>query len=364
MGAMSTLEFPEEPSGPELPSAAAIGVDPRDPSAVARTVAGWALERFGGPVEVVGRPSMIEGGFDSYVHAIDLRGDTLPPEWSKPLVVRVLPSVDRAPQAMREAAVQSWSAAQGYNAPKVLALLGPEEGLGLPAQVMERASGTTMLRALTSKPWRAGPLIDLLAELALRLHSLPVDGWPGSTDPIALVDQRLSLPRRVVEHVDAPGLLDALERATELGPSAVAGPPVPCHGDFHPLNVVVDRNHASVIDWTDAGLGPREADVSRTLLLFDVASIAAETRLERAALRFIGPRLERRYRLTYAAGAPLDPALIRRWEVLHAVHAWAQVAMLHAGGFEGASSADAAKVPVGLIDFLRLRIDLALTGER
>jgi len=341
-----------------------VDVDPRDPAAVARTMAGWARERFGGAVEVVGSPSMIAGGFDSYIHAIDLRGDPLPAEWTVSPVVRLLPSPDRAPQAMREAAAQRWSAAQGYDAPKVLAVLGPEDGLGLPAQVMERASGTTMLAALTSKPWRARRLIDQLAELALRLHSLPVDGWPGSTDPIALVDQRLSLPRRVVEHVDAPGLQDALDRATELGPLAAAGPPVVCHGDFHPLNVVVDRDHASVIDWTDAGLGPREADVSRTLLLFNVASIAAETRLERAALRIVGPRLERRYRRTYEAGAALDPALMRRWEVLHAVHGWAQVAMLHAGGFEGASSADATRIPMGLIDFLRVRIDQALTGER
>ena len=112
-------------------------------------------------------------------------------------------------------------------------------------------------------------LIDRLAELALQLHSLPVDGWPGSTDPIALVDQRLSLPRRVLEYVDVPGLREAVYLATELGPSAIVGPSVVCHGDFHPLNVVVNQEHACVLDWTDAGLGPREADVSRTLLLIN-----------------------------------------------------------------------------------------------
>lgn len=331
--------------------------DPRDPVIVADAVATWATGRFGGQVEVVGSPSMIAGGFDSYVHAIDLRGAMLPSEWTRPLVVRILPSLERAPQARQEAAAQSWSAAQGYSAPKVLAVLEEQDGMELPTQVMERASGTTMLSAVTSKPWRTRRLVDQLAALALRLHALPVEGWPGSTDPIALVDQRLSLPRRVVEEVDAPGLREALDRATELGRAAVSGPRVVCHGDFHPLNVVVDREHACVIDWTDAGLGPREADVSRTLLLFHMASIAAESRVERAALRAVGPRLARRYRQTYEAGAALDPQMMRRWEVLHAVHGWAQVAMLHAGGFEGSSSADAANVPLGVIDFLRGRID-------
>lgn len=349
--------------GSGLLSAAVIG-DPRDSAAVADALAEWATARFGGSVEVAERPAMIAGGFDSYIHAMQLRGGGLPPEWVQPLVVRMLPSLDRAPQAIREAAAQAWSAGQGYSAPKVLAVLGPEEGFELPTQVMQRAPGTTMLRAVTSRPWRALRLIDQLAELALQLHSLPVAGWPGATDPMALVEQRLSLPRRVLERMDPPGLRDAVERATELGRSAVAGSSVVCHGDFHPLNVIVDGRHASVIDWTDAGLGPREADVSRTLLLFNLASIAARSRLERGVLRVVGPRFERRYRRTYQAGAALDPALMRRWEVLHAVHGWAQVAMLHAGGFDGASSADPAAVPVGVIDFLRSRIDAALAAER
>jgi aminoglycoside phosphotransferase (APT) family kinase protein len=339
-------------------------VDPRDPAAVAAAIAGWASDRFGGPVEVVGTPAAIGGGFDSYIHAIDLTGDARPPGWRVPLVVRMLPSADRAPQAAKEAAVQGWCAEQGYSAPHVLAVLQPDELTGLPTQVMERASGTTMLGAATSAPWKTRRLIDQLAGLALTLHALPSEGWPGPTDPIALVDQRLSMPRRVVDEVDAPGLREALDRATALGPRAVEGPPVVCHGDFHPLNVMVDGDQASVIDWTDAGLGPREADVSRTLLLFNIAAIAAHTRVERIALRLVGPRLERRYRRTYLAGATLDPVLLRRWEVLHAVHGWAQVAMLHAGGFKGSTSADAAGVPVSLVDFLRGRIDQALAGER
>ena len=68
-----------------------------------------------------------------------------------------------------------------------------------------------------------------------------------------------------------------------------------CHGDFHPLNVLVDGDDAWLIDWTDAALGPREGDVARTLLLFEVASIAAGSSVERAALSWLGPRLERRF---------------------------------------------------------------------
>ena len=249
---------------------------------------------------------------------------------------------------------------QGYDVPRVLAVIGPSEGLGLPAQVMERIAGSTMLAAVTARPWRAHRLVDRLADLARRLHSLPADGWPGPTGALGTVDRRLSLPRRVVAEHDVPGLAEAVARAEALAPLAVAGEPVVCHGDFHPLNVIVDGERSAVIDWTDAALGPREADVCRTLLLFNVAALAAEGRLERAALRRVGPRLERRYRTAYESEAPLDPMLMRRWEVLHAVHGWAQVEMLHRGGFDGETSADASRVPVDLVPFLRGRMEEAL----
>ena len=133
-----------------------------------------------------------------------------------------------------------------------------------------------------------------------------------------------------------------------------------CHGDFHPLNVVVDGEGATVIDWTDAGLGPREADVSRTLLLFHIAAIAASGAVERTALRIAGPRLAGRYRRAYESASALDDERMRAWEALHALHGWAQVLTLHAGGFEGESSSEQGRIPASVGDFLRGRFDAAM----
>jgi aminoglycoside phosphotransferase (APT) family kinase protein len=337
-----------------------VAVDPRDAGQVAEALRAWAADRFGGDVAVVGTPAAVGAGFDSYIHLVDLAGATLPPDWTRPLVVRLLPSEDRLDQARREAAVQGWTADQGFAAPRVLQVLGPDERFGLPAQVMERAPGTTMLEALSARPWRAFALVRQLADLQCALHALPLDGWPSSTDSQALMDKRLALPRRVAAALDDADLAAAVDRAASRGEVAVAGPQVVCHGDFHPLNVVVDGDRASVIDWTDAGLGPREADVSRTLLLFEVASIAATSAVERTALRVAGPRLATRYRRAYEAVAALDPERLRTWEAFHALHGWSQVRMLHAGGFEGQSSSEQGRVPLQLGDFLRRRFDAAM----
>ena len=333
-------------------------MNPRDAPAVARALATWASERFGAAVTVVGTPETIAGGFDSFIHGVELGGEGLPPDWRRPLVVRMLPSPLRAPQAAREAAVQGWCADRGYAAPQVLAVLGPEDGFDLPTQVMERASGTTMLDAFTAAPWRARRLVDRLAGLAHRLHALPTDGFPP--DPATLVDHRLRLPREAVGRLDRAELAAALERVEQLDGRAMDGAAVVCHGDFHPLNVIVDGDAASVIDWTDAGLGPPEADVARTALLFHVAAIAATSAVERAALKVAGPWLSRRYLRTYRAGAALDPDRLRVWEVLHCVHGWAQVEMLHSGGFDGETSADRDQVPESVRDFLQDRVQRSL----
>lgn len=336
-------------------------VDPRNPRAVADAVLGWASERFGTDATLVGKPSAVGAGFDSFIHLIELRGDGLPEAWRLPLVVRILPTADRAERAEFEAATQDWAADAGYPAPRVHAVIPPGELLDLPVQIMERAPGVTMLDALKAKPWRARSFVDQLAALQLRLHALDTRSWPHPPSAAPLTDVRLSLTRRAVRELGDPDLAAALDRADALVASGATGEGelVPCHGDFHPLNVMVDGSRASVLDWTDAGLGPREADLARTVLLLNVASIAADRPIERAALRAAGPRLARRYRRTYERGATLHEGRLRSWEALHALHGWAQIAMLHAGAFGGESSSagNAGRAPIELAHWLRARFE-------
>lgn len=338
--------------------------DPRSSGAVAAALVAWAADRFRTLVELRNEPRSVGAGFDSYIHLVQLWGDGLPPQWREPLVVRILPTADRAQQASAEAAAQDWAADRGFPAPRVLAVLMPDELVGLPVQVMERAPGVTMLEALKKAPWRARSLVDQLGDLHLRLHSLDPAGWPGAADAGELAAKRLSLPHRAAAVLDDPVLSAALERAEAMVAAGVGGAEsVVCHGDFHPLNVVVDGAQAALIDWTDAGLGPREADVSRSALIFHLASIAANSGPERAVLRVTGPRLSRRYLHIYQRGARLDADRMRRWEALHCLHGWAQVEMLHAGAFDGESSSagSEARAARELAGWLRQRFEVALS---
>jgi hypothetical protein len=99
----------------------------------------WTQDRYGGTVSLAEPARSFGEGFDSAVQLVRLAGSRLPDPW----------------RAAHEAAIQDWVADRGYPAPRVLHVFAPGELLDLPAQVMARAPGRTMLDELRTAPWRA-----------------------------------------------------------------------------------------------------------------------------------------------------------------------------------------------------------------
>jgi aminoglycoside phosphotransferase (APT) family kinase protein len=321
----------------------------------------WLSDRYGGGIDVVEPPTSKGEGFDSMVYLLHLAGERLPEEWRRPLVLRVKAGVDRGPEAEREATIQGWLADRGYPAPRVLQVFEAGELLDLPAQVMERAPGSLVLDAIRSAPWRARRLCTELAALHARLHSIPADGFPPTDD---LLDRRMRLARTVASELDDVDLRRALERVESRADELRDAPAAICHGDFHPLNVLVAGDSAMVIDWTDAGVGDRHGDIARTLLLFELAAIAASGAVERRVLKVVGPLLARFYRRGYERVLPIDPDRLRLWVPVHLLHGWSQVRALHGGLLDRGEEDDArtGRVPPELLAELRRRFDRAIVG--
>ena len=319
----------------------------------------WLEARFAGPVHTVEPPQTNADGFDSEIHFLHLAGPALPDEWARPLVLRVKSDPDRGDEARLEAAVQGWAADHGYPAPRVLRVFDAGELVARPAQVMERLAGSMMLDRVRKAPWQTRRLVRTLAAAQAALHRLPTDGFPTGED---LVEHRLRLPRHVAELLPASGIADGLARIDPLLPRLREGAASVCHGDFHPLNVLVDGGDVGVVDWTDAGLGDRHGDVARTLLLFDIAWVAAGSAAERAVLKVFGPRLARGYRRAYERELPLDGAALDRWTPLHLLHGWSQTVALHAGLFDRGPDVDddrTSRAPFALTEELARRFHAA-----
>lgn len=323
---------------------------------IATALAAHASERFSTEVSVVGEPTTAGEGMDNEIVFATLRGPGLPDDWAGDLVIRVQPDADRFDIARDEAAVQAWCQEVGYPAPRVLALFAPGELAGPSAQVMERAPGVPMLQALVPTLWRAPGLVGLLADLHVRLHQASVEEFPLIARSLAR--RRLQPVVRWVAELDDPLLRTALERVEQLLPYLEDHPGAACHGDFHPLNILVDGQRATVIDWTDAGIGDRHGDVARTQLLFRVAAVAATSPVERAFLKAAGPALATRYLRAYDARLPLDRDRLATWEVVHLLHGWGQVRALHAGII--GRDRERERVPPALAPWLQQRLERRL----
>lgn len=295
---------------------------PPSPEAVGSQLQAWLADRYGDGVSLGALPKRLEGGFDYWTYALSFEGQPLPQEWSGPLVVRIAPQAHRLAMLERESRYQSWATEHGFPAPSVVELIPPGAVFSSPVQVMRLVPGVVMAKAMTSKVSSAPGLIRTLGSLHAELHRLPTPEAAGDPDA-DLADRRLSLVRQVLEVTDDAGLARGLEQAERILPRLVVSDPVLCHGDFHPMNILVADSAVWVIDWTDAGVGDRHGDVARTAWLFRMAAVGAASTAERAAMRVLGPILARGYLSAYRRQAPLESDRLRLWEPLQLLHLWA-----------------------------------------
>lgn len=295
---------------------------PPSPEAVGSQLQAWLADRYGDGVSLGAVPKRLQGGFDYWTYALSFEGQVLPEEWTGRLVVRIAPEAHRLGMLERESRYQSWAAEHGFPAPSVVELIPPGAVFSSPVQVMRLVPGVVMAKAITSKVSSAPGLIRTLGSLHAELHRLPIP--EVTADPEAdLAARRLSLVRQVLEVAEDAGLARGLEQVERILPRLVVAEPVLCHGDFHPMNILVADSGVWVIDWTDAGVGDRHGDVARTAWLFKMAAVGAASGAERAAMKVLGPILARGYLSAYRRQAPLEPDRLRLWEPLQLLHLWA-----------------------------------------
>ena len=217
-----------------------------------------------------------------------------------------------------------------------------------------------LLNVLVSSPWRFRTLMGELARLQAQVHRTNPEGFPPGDD---LLDRRLALTRDTAERLDHEPLQRALVDVEVITHRLCRGPPAVCHGEFHPLNVLIGSAGLQLIDWTDAGVGDRHGDVARTLLLFSVAWLASESRSERLALRAMGPLLGRFYRRAYQREIALDKERVALWTPVHLLHGWSQAIGVNEGLFASSESTGSdERIPGSLAGTLQSRFYTALAA--
>lgn len=123
---------------------------------------------------------------------------------------------------------------------------------------MDKLNDVTMLSLMLKKPRNIFKYSREMARIHVKIHSAEVpDELPSMMDEYEKV---IAMKTSISEETKA-AVLEEIKGLNEECESRI------CHGDFHPINVLVDGDGCSVIDWILTSKGNPEADVAGTYLI-------------------------------------------------------------------------------------------------
>lgn len=171
--------------------------------------------------------------------------------------------------------------------------------------VYERLDGASMLDAMKSQPWKLFQFADTLAGLQAEIHRLSLPELPRQRPGLEYAIQH-------AEHLPAdlrPRVLAALEKLPD--------DTRPCHGDLHPLNILVTSHGPIVIDWMTAACGNPLADVARTSLILTIGVAAARDQVP-FHIRMFSSWYHQRYLRRYLTLNPDPDGQLKLWKPIMA----------------------------------------------
>jgi aminoglycoside phosphotransferase (APT) family kinase protein len=284
--------------------------------------------RLGATVAYAEPPRPLSGGFDTIIQALRVSGAA--GDWSGPLVLRIMTRGTSGARVRREAAAHTALDKAGFPVPRVLLAEPDPTPLGAPFLIMQRLPGETMWSAAA----KARSVVTYwgiprrLAEIHTRMHGVSGALLRDSARTFGVDLATMGVEARVEDvgrRIDRAGLGGLSEGARWLAKNrpAPAQAEVICHGDFHPLNVMVEGDKLSgVIDWADVTLAEPTYDIAglRVIALYADQGVPGWARPATDLARRL---MVARYMSVYRAAAPLDRRNLPYYEAIRLLSALA-----------------------------------------
>jgi aminoglycoside phosphotransferase (APT) family kinase protein len=303
-----------------------------DPAWIENSVCSWLAKRLRvAGLHCIEGPTAMPHGWEAHVYRLRLAATRpLPSPFNEPLTVRAYETRRAVPRARHEFAVLSHFQTLGFPVPQPVLLEEDCHLLGGPVLLLRWVGGDTLLDFLRRRFTRIVSVPAQLAELHAALHALPAVDFPVPDGPF--LDRRLDELAGMVRAHDLEGLTSGLNWLRSHRPTAEGAPSI-LHLDFHPVNIVVsDGEPQAVLDWSEADVGDRHADIAMTLVLIATAPISLSTFSERLLARPARWCMARRYRRTYHRQFPLDAARLRYYTAWAALRRLAVCGMWRRSG--------------------------------
>ena len=217
----------------------------------------------------------ITSGWETEIESFDLEWTTDDRNVSQGLVVRIFPGKGAARKAENEFRIMKELQNLKYPVPTGYIVETNESIIGNPFILMDRIEGGTIEDRIGHSIEKRAYWLDVMCELAVDLHSLEWSSLVSESerklfeDPHYIVRTTLSTYRELLEQTNALVLLPIVEWLERSVESVPCTKPSIIHGDFHPMNVLLDENdNPYVIDWGAARVHDSRADLAWSLLLY------------------------------------------------------------------------------------------------
>jgi aminoglycoside phosphotransferase (APT) family kinase protein len=282
---------------------------------------------LGADVGFATAPTRLSGGFDTTIVAFGLA--RAPPDWQGELILRLMPRADQGLRTRREAATHAALVGRGFPAPPVVATESDAVALGRPFLIMRRLPGPNMWDNAVGPNGRLARIARFTRDLArthARLHTIAGDVLHASARRHGLDSNLFTVAgelRQQAGRIASAGLrgLEAGAAWLEKNRPPPAQDEVVCHGDFHPLNVVMDGDTLSgVIDWSQAIVAEPAFDVAATRVLLRFGD-AHEPPWARWPARWLRRIPVRRYTSFYRAARAFDDRNVPYFECMRVLAA-------------------------------------------
>lgn len=202
----------------------------------------------------------------------------------------------------RELRITQAISSSGVPAPAAFELMRIGQRLGI---VFERVSGDTLVRQVEKRPWQLFGAARQLAKLHAHIHTY------AAPDELPLQQKQLEHWIEEAKDCSESQKQMAKERAAQLSTGRSL-----CHGDFHPGNILLSSRGPVIIDWAGATKGHPMADVARTSVLFEHASLPPTVALHvRLLMKVARGFLHSTYLRTYLALRQGDMKELEFWRV-------------------------------------------------
>jgi aminoglycoside phosphotransferase (APT) family kinase protein len=262
--------------------------------------------------------TQLQGGFETATYRFKLSG--VQKELNRHLVLRLYPEFYGSENAVWESSVQNALAKEGYPVAKAYFICTDKSILGGAFFIMDFLPGEPMITA----PVETIP--GILGKAHAALHKIDPETWlkslheQGIDERKCRLDNRFDFLRNIANEL--PWTRDGVDWLIENRPSEPEHLAI-CHGDFHPLNILVqDGKVTGVLDWPGFLIADPALDIANTILLTTIP-------FKHLASSLLGPDFAsvdwekgaQLYLDAYRAQFPLDATNVDYYRVRRSIHA-------------------------------------------